>query len=346
MKTLETPDLLLRGFTMEDAGAVQRYAGNPENVVYMPWGPNTMEETQAFIEESLNNAAQTPCRNYQFAAVLKETGELCGGCGITLSGDEAEIGWIVRRDLWNRGLCTQMGRALLAFGFDGLNLHRIIARCDAENTASLRVMEKIGMRKEGVFLDARPAHKKSPCRYSDEIVCAMLKDEWDIQREIAQYNALPVAFEGFNDVPELYDGVIRLVCVEKVPANPGKNWVPAYHFAVCLGSGKIGGINLRLGYGGGPHNANLYYGGQIGYEIDERFRGKGYAVRACRLLVPVAKAHGMEKLLITNDRDNQASRRVCEKLGARHIRLARVPQWHDLHTAGVRFVNIFEWNME
>jgi predicted acetyltransferase len=118
--------------------------------------------------------------------------------------------------------------------------------------------------------------------------------------------------------------------------------VPCYAFAVCKGSEKIGDISLRIGYGGGFHNSNLYYGGQIGYGIDEPHRGNGYAVRACRLLAPVAKAHGMTKLLISNDIDNIASRRVCEKLGARLVRTARLPEWHDLYQRGGRLENIYE----
>jgi predicted acetyltransferase/cyclopropane fatty-acyl-phospholipid synthase-like methyltransferase len=172
------------------------------------------------------------------------------------------------------------------------------------------------------------------------------EDVAGIEREIAYYNALPVAFDGHIELPELYDGVIRLVCTEKQPADPVRNWVPGYNFAVCKGSEKVGGIGLRIGYGGGPHNSNLYYGGQIGYGIDEKYRGNGYAARACRLLRPVAMAHGMTKLLITNDIRNTASRRVCEKIGARLVRAVRLPEWTDMYQRGHRFSNVFEWDVE
>ena len=166
------------------------------------------------------------------------------------------------------------------------------------------------------------------------------KSESAIPEEIAYYNAMPYKFDDFIAVPLLTDGEIFLVCYEKHPANPDKKHVPSYQFLVCKGSEKVGRINLRIGYTEG-----LYYGGQIGYEIDEAYRGNGYAVTACRLVAQVAQAHCMKTLLITNNYTNTASRRVCEKLGAKHVRLVRLPEWTDMYKSGQRFENIYEWNI-
>ena len=340
MKTLETERLILRKFMEDDFTAVHSYAACTENVIYMLWGPNSEEQTRAFISFAMTKAEENPCKNYQYAAELKETGKMIGACNLAIS-DEAEIGWILHRDYWKQGYGTEMGKAILQFGFDELNLRRILAHCDDENVGSYRVMEKIGMRREGLFIEGRQAHKQSNKKYCDELSYAILKDEWETQKEIKYYNTLPYVFDDFIEVPELADGVIHLVCTAKVPADSEKKWVPGYSFAVCKGSEKIGEINLRIGYTDG-----LYFGGQIGYGIDEQYRGNGYAGRACQLLLPVAKAHGMKKLLITNDHTNDASRRVCEKLGARFIRTARMAQWHDLYKEGRRFSNIFEWRVD
>jgi len=164
--------------------------------------------------------------------------------------------------------------------------------------------------------------------------------EAEVEKEIAYYNALPCEFNGFIEVPALSDGEIFLVCTGKTPANPEKKWVPGYIFAICKGGEKIGELSLRIGYTNG-----LYYGGQIGYGINEAHRGNSYAARACKLIIPIAKAHGMVKLLITNNHTNAASKRVCEKLGAKLIRLVRLPEWSDLYKEGQRYENIYEWSI-
>ena len=347
MKTLTTPRLILRKFTAADFDAVHAYASRADNTTFMLWEPNSEEQTRAFIELAIAKADENPCVNFQYAAILKDSGKLIGACNIAASGDEAEIGWILHRDYWNLGLGSEMGKALLAFGFDDLKLRRICAHCDAENIGSYRVMEKIGMRREGVFIESRPNSKNPHKKYGDEPSYAILASEWETGKEIAYYNSLPCIFENFMELPVLSDDEIYLVCTAKKPPVPEKKYVPVYEFAVCKGGEKIGGIELRVGYKGyGLDEGSLYYGGQIGYGIDEKYRGNGYAARACKLLAPVAKAHSMPKLIITNEHTNTASRRVCEKLGARFIRVARIPEWMDLYKEGQRFLNIFEWSVE
>lgn len=92
MKTLETKRLILRKFAKDDFPAVHSYASVLENTIYMIWGPNTAEQTHAFINMAISKAEEKPCINYQYAAVLKETGKLIGACNLALSEDDAEIG--------------------------------------------------------------------------------------------------------------------------------------------------------------------------------------------------------------------------------------------------------------
>lgn len=340
MKTLETERLILRPFEESDFEAVHAYASVAENIQYMLWGPNDESQTRAFISQAIAQSRENPCRNYQYAAVLKSSQKLIGGCNLAMiDDDQAEIGWILHRDYWKQGFGTEMGKRIVEFGFRDLGLRRIIAHCDTENYGSYRVMERIGMRREGCFIEARPASKFSDKKYGDEYLYAILKDEWEVQQEISYYNSLPVIFDGFIDVSQLTDGEIELYCVGKKPAIPEKKWVPAYEFEIRRDGSRVGEINLRIGYTDG-----LYYGGQIGYGVDEQHRGHGYAEKACRLLVPVIRAHGMKKVLITNNHTNIASKRTCEKLGAKLIRVARLPEWHDLYKEGQRYVNIFEWD--
>lgn len=180
----------------------------------------------------------------------------------------------------------------------------------------------------------------------DACLYAILKEEWETSREIKYYISLPCEFTDFIDVPELTDSIIKLICIEKNPAIPEKKYVPSYTFDIYKGDEKVGSINLRIGYSGfGPDLSSLYYGGQIGYNIEEKYRGNGYAAAACKLVSEVAKTHGMTKLLITNDVNNAASRRVCEKLGLRYVRCAKLPKWSDLYAEGQRYLNIYEMSI-
>ncbi len=346
MRNLETQRLVLRKFNRDDFEAVHSYASVKENMIYMPWNPNTLEVTKQFIENAIALAEKEPCFNYEYAIVIKSTNQLIGGCHLTITGNQAEIGWMLHRDYWKQGFGYEVGQRLLQFGFDDLKIHRIVAICDAENIGSYRIMEKIGLIKEGLYYDARPAHKNSNRQYSDELHYGLTLDRWNTKKKISEYQLMTYHFNNFIDVPHLTDDDIQLICIAKQPMNPEKKWVPSYNFIICKGSEKIGVIDLRIGYIGGIHHDNLYYGGHIGYTIFEQYRGNNYAMKACRLLLPVAKAHQMKKLLITNAVTNVASRRVCEKLGLKLIDVARLPEYSDIYEEGHRFMNIFEWDIE
>jgi len=340
VKPIETERLILRSFKEDDFDAVHSYASCAENTSFMLFGPNKEEDTHAFIRRAITYTSKDPIDHYSFAVDLKETGKLIGACDLHLRNDEAEVGWILHKDHWGKGYATEMGRALLMLGFEEHNQHRIVALCDIENAGSVRVMEKIGMRREGMYREYRRTRPGSGKLYRDELSYAILKEEWEMQKETDYYNAQPYEFEGFITVPSLGDGEIFLVCTSKNPAIPEKKYVPAYTFAVCKEGEKIGEVGLRVGY-----TDDLYYSGQIGYAIDEAHRGNNYAARACKLIAPIAKAHGMKKLIITNNEANAASMRVCEKLGARLIRKARLPEWASLYKEGQRYVNIYEWSI-
>jgi len=181
-----------------------------------------------------------------------------------------------------------------------------------------------------------------PPEFVDEFIRKTADEytRWRIIQEISYYNSQPVVFNDFVDVPDLTDGEIELFCIAKRPSIPERKRVPAYDFEIRCDGSRVGEINLRIGYTEG-----LYYGGQIGYWVDEQHRGHGYAEKACRLLKPVIRAHGMKRVLITNNHTNIPSKRTCEKLGAKLIRTAPLPKEHELYNEGQRLVNIFEWKI-
>jgi len=125
-------------------------------------------------------------------------------------------------------------------------------------------------------------------------------------------------------------------------AQPEKNWVPAYYFSICLPDGtKIGQCDLRIG-----HNDRLYIGGNIGYEVDEAYRGHHYAAKACKLLLRHARKHALEYVIITCDPSNRASSRTCELAGGRYLETAAVPEWHNMYDEGKREVMVYRFDLE
>ncbi len=89
--------------------------------------------------------------------------------------------------------------------------------------------------------------------------------------------------------------------------------IPFYWYDIILNDThqKIGKISIRIG-----HNYHSYYNGNIGYEIDEEFRGHHYSLEACKMVIPVARVYGMTELYLTCDEDNAASYKTIERLGA------------------------------
>ena len=152
--TLTTERLILRPFTMDDVEAAHRWGGNPANVRYMFWGPNTLEGTRWFIDFVIKRAENEPRRDYDFAVVLRETGAVIGSCGINVdgSGAMAELGWILHLDHHKNGYGTELAAELIRFGFEDLRLHRIFAPCAAVNYGSYRIMERNGMRREATHV--------------------------------------------------------------------------------------------------------------------------------------------------------------------------------------------------
>lgn len=156
MEKLETDRLYLREFKEEDWSAVHKYASLEHVSRNQPWGPNTIEETKAFVEEALADSAKSPRTRYIFAIVLKESKELIGAVEITIrsvANKSGEIGYIVNPDHWGKGIATEAASMMIGFGFGKLGLHRIYATCAPGNKGSRKVLEKLGMRFEGRMRD-------------------------------------------------------------------------------------------------------------------------------------------------------------------------------------------------
>lgn len=149
---VQTPRLVLRELDGDDAPAVQAYAGDAEVVRYLDWGPNAPDDTAGFLALARATRGAAPRTAYHLAIALKAADRLIGGCRIEIrsaANGSGDLGYVLDRRHWGHGYATEAMRALVDFGFGPLALHRIWATCDVDNLASARVLEKLGMRREG-----------------------------------------------------------------------------------------------------------------------------------------------------------------------------------------------------
>ena len=134
------------------------------------------------------------------------------------------------------------------------------------------------------------------------------------------------------DPGPLRDGELELHCIECRPADPSKGFVPVYLFELRVEGNRVGSIQLRVG----STRELEMYGGHFGYAVDPEHRGHGYAARACRLLLPLARRHRLSTLWITCDPENVASRRTCDRLGAQLVEIIPLPPTNDMYLRGER----------
>jgi RimJ/RimL family protein N-acetyltransferase len=148
MKILETERLILRHQVLEDLDALYALYCDPEITRYIPDAPTNYEETREELEWHRNGHPRHPELGL-WATIHKESGAFIGRCGLLpwrIDGrEEVEVAYTMARAYWGQGLATEAARAILQYGFQTLNLTRLVCLIDPENIASQRVAEKIGM---------------------------------------------------------------------------------------------------------------------------------------------------------------------------------------------------------
>jgi RimJ/RimL family protein N-acetyltransferase len=171
--TIDGGRLSLRPFRADDAEAVFSYASDEQFLRYLPIAtPYTQADTRDFLAKQ---AALDRELNPSWA--LDIGGVACGGINIRFFAEHrvAEIGYGVARRLWGQGLATAAARLVIAAAFGCYaGLSRVRAKADARNVASVRVMEKLGMRREGLMRSDRLCRGE----LTDEVVYGLLRSEW------------------------------------------------------------------------------------------------------------------------------------------------------------------------
>ncbi len=154
MKILETNRLILRHLELDDLDSLYALYCDPDIVRYIPDASRSYEETREELEWHRNGHPRHPELGL-WATIHKETGKFIGRCGLLpwkIDGqNEVEVAYLISKAYWGQGLGTEAAQAILEYGFEKLNLSRLICLIDEENLASIKVAEKIGMtfEKEG-----------------------------------------------------------------------------------------------------------------------------------------------------------------------------------------------------
>jgi ribosomal-protein-alanine N-acetyltransferase len=153
LPTLETDRVILRKMTFADAMDIFEYAANPEVSKYTNWNAHqSVKDTKFFL-----NTVNERYKNSQitdWGIVHKKDQKLIGTCGFVewdMFHNRAEIGYALSHKYWRQGYMTEAVMAVMNFGFRKMDLNRIEARCQVENVASSGVMEKVGMKFEGIL---------------------------------------------------------------------------------------------------------------------------------------------------------------------------------------------------
>ncbi|MEG1256124.1 GNAT family N-acetyltransferase [Clostridium sp.] len=143
----------------------------------------------------------------------------------------------------------------------------------------------------------------------------------------------------FKDFDFLTDGDIDLKIEYKTPSNEEKGYVPAYKYKINIHNlnDSIGDIDIRIGY-----NENTYYGGHVGYSIENSYRGNNYASKACKIIKQIAIAHGKDRLIITCNPDNFRSRMTCEKVGLKLREIIDLPPHNEMYQCWEKQKCIYE----
>ena len=148
---LETKRLTLRHQVIEDLDDLWALYCNPNITKYIPDAPRTREEAQEELEWHMHGHPKHPELGL-WATIHKESGKFIGRCGLlpwTIDGQyDVEVAYTIAEEHWRQGLGTEAAQAILKYGFEKLNLPRLICLIDAENIASKKVAERIGMKFE------------------------------------------------------------------------------------------------------------------------------------------------------------------------------------------------------
>ncbi|MDT4965887.1 MAG: hypothetical protein QOJ64_624 [Acidobacteriota bacterium] len=173
--SLESERLILRRFTDDDLTSFLAYLNDPLVARFQSWNSYTEQQARDVIDGQKQLDPGIVGRWFTFALELKATRNLIGHIALKMLDDQqAEIGFTMSREAQGKGLAYEATTAVLDYVFATLKLHRVIAIADCENTKSVALLDRLGMRREGHFI----SNVWFKGRWGDEYIYAILSGEW------------------------------------------------------------------------------------------------------------------------------------------------------------------------
>lgn len=171
---IKTDRLVIRILEMKDKDDFFRYRSMPEIYKYQSWRPKHIDEIEEFINENLLISPNTINTWLQLAVCLID-GQIIGDIGIHfLEDDQIEIGYTLSPEYHGNGYAYEAVKAVIHYAFYELKKHRIAASVDPENLRSIKLLEKIGFRKEAHFVKSF----RMDDQWFDDCIYAILENEW------------------------------------------------------------------------------------------------------------------------------------------------------------------------
>jgi RimJ/RimL family protein N-acetyltransferase len=191
---VSTARLRLRPLVPADVDSLVAYRSRPEVCRYVPFEPMDRETVAERVALRWARHEIVAEGDALFLGVeVASSAQVIGEVKLSFTSAEhrgGEVGWVVNPDYSGQGYATEAAHAMLHLGFDGLGLHRVVARVDARNGPSLRLAARLGMRREAHLM----ANEWFKGEWSDEVDLALLEDEWKAQHQLGSptWCAVPV----------------------------------------------------------------------------------------------------------------------------------------------------------
>jgi ribosomal-protein-alanine N-acetyltransferase len=176
---LRTARLTMREFVLADFDAVYAYSSDSRVTRYLFFGPRDRDSTAEYLEGLLASQRERPRTRFELAVEENASGRVIGACDLSfIERKVIDLGYMLGIEYWGKGYATEIALALIDAAFFDLRADRVISTVDVNNGASIRVLEKIGMRWEAVYRK----HRRAKNRWWDCHLFVLPREVWEASR--------------------------------------------------------------------------------------------------------------------------------------------------------------------